>query len=784
MPVITYVERAGTDHRVEIQKTMIDPMRRTGRSFFLASVAAGVLALGAPLSAHAEPLAGYPEQRVAPKGAPNVLLIMTDDVGFGASSTFGGPIPTPTFDRLAAAGVRFNRFHTTALCSPTRAALLTGRNHHSVGSGSITELATGHPGYNSVIPASAATIGRVLRDNGYSTSWFGKNHNTPDWETGPAGPFERWPTGLGFEHFYGFNGGDTDQYAPALIENTGTVEPPTRDPSYILDKDLADHAVSWLRAQHATSPDKPFLLYLAPGTAHAPHHAPRPWIDRFKGQFDQGWDRMREETFARQKAAGIIPADAELTPRPAEVPAWDAVTPDERRLYARMMEVYAAALAHCDDQIGRVVAELERSGQLQNTIVIYIQGDNGASAEGSLQGSANEAARFNGQPESLPFLLSRIDQLGGPQAFNHYPVGWAWAMNSPFQWTKQVASHLGGTRNGMVMAWPGHIDQPGGVRAQFTHVVDIAPTIYEAIGIKPPKSVDGVSQQPIEGLSLLYALNKPDAPERHTTQYFEMFGNRALYRDGWMAATTPRRAPWVLTAGKIDPADFDWELYDLRGDYSQARNLAAADAKQLTALKAAFEREAEAHNVNPMSASAAERFALSLRPYPLNGRTDLTFFPGEARYPNGAFPDLKNRSWSLKARLTAAGDESGVVITQGGRFGGWGLVVRQGKPAFVYRTTEQPQDLTVIAAGQAIAPGTHEVEVVFDYDGGGPGRGGAITLKVDGGVQAQGRLSRTLPAIFPIEGASIGHDTGTPIVEDIQMPGALGGVERVDILLR
>jgi len=759
--------------------------RGTGLLLALASMAAMAAAQAPSAVASSSTGPEIPTGPVAPKGAPNVLLIMTDDVGFGATSTFGGPIPTPIFDRLAANGLRYSQFHTTALCSPTRAALLTGRNAHSVGSGMITELASGHDGYTSIIPRSAATIGQVLRDHGYSTGWFGKNHNTPDWETGPAGPFGRWPAGFGFDYFYGFHGGDANQWAPELVNGTTTVEPPTHDPHYILDKDLADHAIDWLHQQGSTAPGKPFLMYFVPGTAHAPHHAPREWIERFKGHFDQGWDRMREESFARQKAAGVIPRDAKLTPRPAEIPTWDSLSPKQRRLYARMMEVYAAALSYADDQIGRVIAELDRSGQLQNTIVIYIQGDNGASAEGGLNGTTNEMARANVQPESLEYLTSQIDQLGGPDSYNHYPVGWAWAMNTPFQWTKQVASHFGGTRNGMVISWPGHIPDPGKVRSQFGHVIDIAPTIYEAIGISPPNEVAGVKQQPIEGTSLLYTLTQPNAPSRHRIQYFEMFANRAIYKDGWIASTVPRRVPWVFTAGGIDPDSFDWELYNLNVDYSQANNLAASSPERLKELKAEFHQQAVAHNVYPLMATAAERFSSALRPYPLNGRAEATFYSGPARYPNGSFPDIKNRSWAVTATIDPAAGANGTLVTQGGRFGGWGIFVRDGKPAFAYRTTNQPQDLFMVRSSDALAPGRHVVEVAFEYDGGGPGKGGTVSLKVDGVERATGRLPRTIPVTFPWEGAAIGHDTGTTLVDDYQLPFAFTGtIDRIEIKLR
>ena len=755
----------------------------------LASTAAALLTFGGSPALLAEggpAKPAYPAMKVAPKGAPNVLLIMTDDVGFAASSTFGGPIPTPTFDQVAAKGAPFNAFHTTALCSPTRAALLTGRNAHSVGSGMITELATADKGYTSVIPQSAATIGTVLRDNGYSTAWLGKNHNTPDWETGPAGPFARWPTGLGFEYFYGFHGGDTHQWAPALIENTRTVEPPTADPTYILDRDLADHAIDWLNAQRSTEPGKPFLLYYAPGTAHAPHHAPAQWIAKFKGKFDGGWDAMREASFVRQKALGIIPGDAKLTPRPAEIAAWSGLSPNEKRLYSHMMEVYAGALAYADFQIGRVMDDLRQSGQLENTIVIYIQGDNGASGEGGVQGTTNEMASLNGQHEPFDFALSQIGQLGGPKAFGHYPVGWAWAMNTPFQWTKQVASHLGGIRNGMAISWPGHVARPGSIRGQFGHVIDIAPTLYEAIGITPPATVAGVKQQPIEGRSLLAALEAPTALQKPRTQYFEMFANRAIYRDGWMASTKPQRVPWVFTAKNIDPANYTWELYHLSQDYSQATNLAAKDPARLTAMIKLFDSEAKAHDVYPLAATAAERFSSALRPYPLVGLTDFTFTTGPARSSAGAFPDIRNRSWNISASVVTGGKKNnGMLVTQGGLFNGWGLLMRAGRPVFIYRRSNQPSELTEVVAPSALTPGAHTVTIDFAYDGGGAGKGGLLSLKVDGVEAATKRIDLTVPASFTGEGASIGHDTGTPIDDACAIPCKFDGtIDRVDIKLR
>ncbi len=529
----------------------------------------------------------FPKEVQAPKGAPNILLVLTDDVGFAASSPFGGPIATPTFDRLAQSGLRYTQFHTTALCSPTRAALITGRNHHSIATGVIMEMATGYPGYNSLMPKSVGTIGQVLRENGYSTSWYGKNHNVPDWHSSQVGPFDLWPTGLGFDYFYGFLGGDTDQWHSALFENTRPIEAEEQrgDKPTHFDQLMADKAIAWIRMQHAVAPAKPFFVYYAPGSAHAPHHAPKEWIAKFKGQFDQGWDKVREETFARQKRMGVIPASAKLTPRPKEIPAWDSLSADQKRLYARMMEVYTAALAYCDYQIGRVIDAIAALGELDNTLIIFIQGDNGASAEGTLQGTTNEVGTAgNGVEETLPYLLSMIDELGGPKTYNHYPVGWAHATDTPFQWTKQVASHFGGTRNGMVISWPARIKDKGAIRTQFHHVIDVVPTILEVTGLRFPAVLDGVKQKPIEGVSMAYSFDNPNAPSRRTTQYFELVGNRAIYDHGWMASTTPLRLPWVTFGASPNPDDFKWELYNIAEDFSQAENLAAKNPAKLREL--------------------------------------------------------------------------------------------------------------------------------------------------------------------------------------------------------
>ena len=711
----------------------------------------------------------FPKGVEAPKGAPNVLLILTDDVGFGATSPFGGPIQTPTFQKLANEGLRYNMFHTTALCSPTRAALITGRNHHSVASGVITEFATGFPGYNSLVPRSAGSIGEGLKGNGYNTSWFGKMHNVPDWMSSQAGPFDLWPSGLGFEFFYGFLGGDSDQWHPALYENTRPIEPYVGKPNYILDVDLANKAIDWLRMQHALAPNKPWFLYYATGTAHAPHHAPKDWIAKYKGQFDQGWDKVREETLARQIKLGVVPPNTRLTKRPEQLPAWDSLSDDQQRLYARMMEVYAGALSHADSQIGRLLDAIEQSGQRDNTLVIFIMGDNGASAEGSLQGTTNEVATAaNGVTESLPYLLSMIDELGGPKTYNHYPVGWAHAMDSPMQWTKQVASHFGGTRNGMVISWPARIKDKGGIRSQFSHVTDIVPTIYEAIGIKPPSVMNGTKQKPLEGTSLVYTFNNAKAPTRHRTQYFELVGNRAIYKDGWMASTTPLRLPWVTIGQEPNPDDFKWELYNINEDFSQANDLAAKNPAKLKELQQAFDVEAKKYNVYPLDSTFASRADPAIRPSLTRGRSQFTYYPGMVRIPEGSAPDFKNKSWAIAAEVTIPErGASGVLATMGGRFGGWALLMQDGKPQFVYALSNQSDHKYRVASDQTVPAGNHVVRFSFKYDEGGIGKGGTGTLFVDGNQVAQGAIPRTIAVRVSLdETFDIGEDTGTPVVED------------------
>jgi arylsulfatase len=723
----------------------------------------------------------FPKGVEAPKGAPNILLILTDDVGFGASSTFGGPVQTPTMQRLADAGLRYTTFHTTALCSPTRAALITGRNHHTNASGVITEMATGYPGYNSLVPKSSGTVGEVLRESGYNTAWFGKMHNVPDWMSSQAGPFDLWPSGLGFEYFYGFLGGDADQWHTPIFENTRPVESEEQvHGSKIFDTILADKAIDWMRTQHALAPGKPWLLYYATGTAHAPHHAPKDWIAKYKGQFDRGWDEVRKETLARQIKLGILPPSTRLTKRPEQIPAWDSLSPDQKRLYAHMMEVYAGALSYADNQIGRLLDAVKDSGQLDNTLVIFIMGDNGASAEGTLQGTTNEVGTAaNGVQESLPFLLSMIDQLGGPTTYNHYPVGWAHAMDAPMQWTKQVASHFGGTRNGMVISWPARIKDKGGIRRQFCHVIDIVPTIYEAIGITPPKVLDGAEQKPLEGTSLAYTFDDPRAPTRHTTQYFELVGNRAIYKDGWMASTTPLRLPWATVGVEASPDDFKWELYNIDQDPSQANDLAKKNPAKLRELQDAFDVEARKYNVYPLDSSFAERADPAIRPSLTRGRTEFTYYPGMVRIPEGSAPDFKNRSWAIAAEVNLPREgASGVLATIGGRHGGWALLMQDGKPEFVYAFSNQPEHKYRIMSDQPLPIGDHVVRLAFKYDGGGHGKGATGTLFVDGKQVAEGRIPHTVGVRFSLdETFDVGEDIGTPVVEDYvdKMPFAFTG---------
>jgi arylsulfatase A-like enzyme len=717
------------------------------------------------------------EPLLPPAGAPNVLVVLIDDVGFGASSAFGGPCRTPTAERLAAGGLRFNRFHTTALCAPTRQALLTGRNHHSVGMGSITETATSAPGNSSLRPNTKAPLAMTLKLNGYSTAQFGKCHEVPVWQSSPMGPFDGWPSGGGgFETFYGFIGGENNQWDPALYSGTTPVEPPaTAEEGYHLTEDLADHAVSWIRQQKALMPDRPFFVYFAPGATHAPHHVPKEWIDRYRGAFSRGWDALREETLARQKELGVVPQDTELTARHDEIPAWDDMPDDLKPVLERQMEVYAGFLEHTDHHVGRIVDAIEDLGVLDDTIIYYIIGDNGASAEGTLNGAFNEMANFNGMAalETPEFMLSKMDEFGSPSSYNHYSVGWAWANNAPFQWTKQVASHWGGTRNGTIIHWPSGIEENGGVRSQFTHVIDLAPTILEAAGLPEPAMVNGVQQSPMEGTSMLYAFNDPAAPERHDLQYFEMFGNRGIYHKGW-SAVTKHRTPWVMVGGVIPAFDDDvWELYDGNGDYSQARNLAAERPDMLAKLQRLFLIEATKYNVLPMDDRIAERIEPTMagRPTLIRGNSQQ-FFPGMGRLSENSVVSIKNRSFSVTAEVDVPEEGAeGVLIAQGGRFGGWAVYAKDGRAKFVYNVLGIQAFAT--EADNPIPAGTHQVRMEFAYDGGGLAKGGDVTLYYDGHEAGRGRVEGTQPMVFSAdETTDIGYESGTTVSPDYTAAGS------------
>lgn len=718
----------------------------------------------------------FPQEFRAAPGSPNVLLIMTDDVGFAGSDVFGGPVPTPTFARLAREGLRYNHFHTTAICSTTRAALITGRNHHRCAAGVLAEMGTGYPGYHSLIPKSCGTLAETLKQNGYNTSWFGKNHNVPDWHGSVAGPFDLWPTGMGYEYFYGFIGGVVNHWAPAIHENTTPIEPALKKHDYHFERDMADKAIAWIRKQNAIAPDKPFFAYYAPGSAHAPHHAPKEWITKFSGQFDDGWDKLRETVFARQRQLGVIPADAQLTARPESIPAWDSLSAKEQKVYARMMEVFAASLAFCDYQIGRVIKAVDETGERDNTLIIYIQGDNGSSGEGGLTGTINEMQFFNGIEENLDDIVSEIDDIGGPKTYNNYPAGWAHATNTPFQWTKQISSHFGGTRNGMVISWPNRIKDSGGLRTQFHHVIDIAPTVLEAALISPPAIINGVAQTPMDGVSMLYSLNEPEAASTRTKQYFESLGNRAIYQDGWIAGTTPKNLPWSSFAGEWDVADdYDWELYHIAEDFSQSVNLAKSHPKKLRQMQDLFWAEAASNNVLPLDDSRTDRMDVSIRPSLTRGRDDFTFYDGMTRIPEGSAPDSKNRSFSLTAELELDEDmTNGMIITQGGYFGGWGLYMRNGTLVYHYNLASAAHDEVVSLS--KLGAGKYRVVFQFEYDGGGDGKGGLGTLFVNGKVVGSGRIHRTLPnRISDFGTLDVGRDTGTGVSDDYSVPFEFGG---------
>lgn len=711
-----------------------------------------------------------------PEGAPNILIILIDDAGFGSSSAFGGPCQTPNAERLAAGGLRFTRFHTTALCSPTRQALLTGRNHHSVGMGNITELATGLPGFTSIRPKAAAPIAMTLKLNGYSTAQFGKCHEVPVWETSPIGPFDAWPTGGGgFEYFYGFLGGETNQWYPSLFDGTVPVElDKTPEEGYHLVDDMTSKAIKWIGQQKALAPDKPFFVYFAPGACHAPHHAPREWIDKYKGKFDQGWDKVREETFERQKKLGVIPADAQLTPRHEEIPAWDDMPAELKPVLARQMEVYAAFLEYTDHNVGRILSALEKLGILDDTLIYYIIGDNGASAEGTLQGSFNEMINLNGlsQLETPEFLLSHLEDFGGPKSYGHYAVGWAHAMDTPYQWTKQVASHWGGTRNGTIVHWPKGIKAKGEMRNQFAHVIDVAPTLLEVAGLPAPSFVNGTQQMALEGTSMAYCFDDPGAEERHVTQYFELWGNRGIYHKGWTAVAR-HRTPWLLVGIKPRPFDDDeWELYDTTKDWTQANNLAAQMPEKLHELQRLWLIQAARYNALPLDDRGEERADPDRagRPRLIKGNAQV-LFRGMGRLGENCVVNIKCKSHNVSADLVVPeGGAQGVIVAQGGICGGWSFYVKDGKLKYCYNLLGIHRFYT--EGTTVLTPGEHTVRMEFAYEGGGPGKGGRIALYLDGRKDGEGGVAATEPVLFSADDTcDVGVDAGSPISEDYGSQG-------------
>jgi arylsulfatase len=797
----------------------------------------------------------WPPRIVPPKGAPNVLLIMTDDQGYGVPSTFGGVIPTPSLDRVAKAGMRYIQFHSTALCSPTRAALITGRNHHSVGSGVIGELSTGYPGYDSIIGAESATVGEILKENGYATSWFGKDHNTPTYTySTSAGPFDQWPVGMGFQYFYGFLGGETDQWTPYLFRNTEMVTPWVGHPGYNLTTDLADDAIRYLRDLNASAPDKPFFLYYVPGGTHSPHQPTQEWIDKFHGKFDMGWEKLRDQIFENQKRLGVIPPNTTLTPWPegqaeyggAKLPKWDSLNEAEKKIYAREAEVYAAYAAYTDYETGRVISEVEKMGKLDNTLIIYIVGDNGTSAEGTVYGTYNQMTAYNGilnQPEVKPVLAMNAlhyEDWGSDRTYPHMSVAWSWAFDTPFKWTKQVASHFGGTRQGLAISWPGHIKDVGGIRTQFHHVIDIVPTILEAASIQAPEEVKGIKQKPIEGVSMAYTFDSANANARskRDTQYFEMVGNRAIYHDGWVAATTPPSPPWELGTGTMPPLDqYKWELYHIADDYSEFNDLAAQNPDKLKELQALFLKEAGKYQVFPLDNSGFVRL-LTARPSAVAGKTDFTYTGVNPGIPIGNAPSILDKDYTITAEVTIpSGGAEGVIATFGGRFGGYALMlspsaswvfsskpvkyfglsllivgllllligragrwrkrfgyafllvaavglflsfvtdifhIGRGRPAFVYNLMDLERFRW--QGLSALGEGKHTIVFDFKYDGPGPGKGGTGVLSVDGKEVARKTIEHTIPLAMSIdETFDIGLDTRTPVDFSYEVPFAFTG---------
>ena len=716
--------------------------------------------------------ADHPVEKTVPKAAPNIILVLLDDVGFGQPSPFGGPVEMPTLDGLSERGIRYNRMHTTAMCSPTRAALLTGRNHHTTSTGVISDWSTGFPGYTVMWPKDTACVAEVLKQHGYNTAALGKWHNTPQWETGPTGPFDRWPSGLGFEYFYGFHGSDTSQFDPALVENTLRIDPPkSAKDGYHLDEDLADRAINWIRTQKSGAPDRPFFLYYAPGTAHAPHHAPKEWIEKYKGKFDHGWDRQRELTYEQQKEMGIIPDDTKLTPRPEELPAWDSLDDDAQRLACRLQEAFSGSLSHFDYQFGRVVDELERIGCCDNTLIMVVAGDNGPSAEGNIDGQVIKSASTNGRPESVESQLERIDTIGGPLALNNYPAGWGWAGSSPMQWVKQVASHFGGTRNGFVVSWPDQIKDVSTIRTQFHHCIDVVPTILEAAGVAQPEVVNGTPQKPIDGVSLGYSFKQADAEGARRKQYFEMMGHRALYLDGWVAGARHRgRMPWQYGYAPRAPFDDDpWELYNVDKDFSQANDLAKEHPQKLRQLQELWWAEAGKYDVLPLDDRLGERMRDSGRPDPLKRGNKFVYYGNVRGIPEGGAPNLKGRSHKITANVTLEKDTEGVIITQGGRFGGYALYLQDNRIVYVqnYIGLERYRVVTEELSGY----GKFEITVEFATYANEPGSGGTARILLNGVERAVGEIEMTVPFLYSTnETMDIGLDGGTPADDTYECP--------------
>ncbi len=718
----------------------------------------------------------WPPTVVPPKGAPNVLLIMTDDQGYGVCSTFGGVIPTPAMDRIAKAGLRYTQFHSTALCSPTRAAIISGRNHHSMGFGVISEMATGYPGYDSVITKDKATVGRILSDNGYATSWFGKNHNTPTYQYSLAGPYDQWPSGMGFQYFYGFMGGETNQWQPYLFRDHTAIYPWIGKPGYNLITDMADEAIKYMNGLNAAAPDKPFFLYYVPGGTHAPHHPTPEWIKKISDMhlFDGGWNKLRETIFANQKRLGVIPSGTQLTPWPDILAKWDTLNPNEKKLFIHQAEIFGAYAAYTDHEIGRVIQAVEDLGKLDNTLIIYISGDNGTSAEGSTVGTVFDMAAIQAVNMPVDLQLKYYNVLGSDLTTPHMSVAWSWAFDTPFKWTKQVASFFGGTRQGMCISWPGHIKDVGGIRTQFHHIIDIVPTILEAAGIQAPETVDGIKQAPIEGVSMAYTFDSANAnaPSKRQTQYFEMFGNRALYHDGWIAATVPPQPPWLMGTAKMPDlmTGYKWELYNIADDYSENNDVAAQHPDKLKELQGLFMDEARKYQVLPLDNSILER-GLAPRPSAIAGRTEFTYDHEVSGLPVGNAPNILTKSFSITAAVEVPeGGGEGVLVTEGGRFGGYGLYLLKGKPVFTYNFLALERFRW--EGADALAAGKHTIVFDFKYDGPGLAKPGTGVLSVDGKEVAKKTIPHTIPALLTLdESFDVGVDSRTSVDDkDYQPP--------------